>query len=332
MPTEKSPQGSSKPNHEVLALPVEADIATSSIDDVVTLAENRLESHRRILGVALRITNNADWVDMQGKPYLTGSGAEKIASLFGVQIPKADAHGNSLITCEKEWGEDEEGKYYFYTVMGVGRLKDHEITAMGTCSSRDQFFAKVHGKLRPMSEIDETNVKKAAYTNFMVNVITRLLGIRNLTWEQVRSGGISQEESAKVEYNKSADSRKITEKQVTRLMAIATKAKVTEGMIKTQFKLKSLKDITRSQYDEICTWAETARITAPKEPVTEENISPSFLEDLNEYIAILGVTRIKNAMKEITGETDPVKIKSEDDRRAVVELLRSWVDGESEQT
>jgi hypothetical protein len=51
-----------------------------------------------------------------------------------------------------------------------------------------------------LPEVDETNIMKAAYSNMMVNGITRLLGIRNLTWEQLEKYGINKDGVSKVEY------------------------------------------------------------------------------------------------------------------------------------
>jgi len=87
--------------------------------------------------------------------------------------------------------------------------------AIGSCSSRDKFFAYVseirdrngnvirEASWKPLSEIDETNVMKAAYTNLLVNGITRLLGIRNLTWDDLKEFGIDKDKVAKVEYRSS---------------------------------------------------------------------------------------------------------------------------------
>lgn len=300
---------------EILARPASLDepVTSSLVDDIVTVAERRLQTHTRILGVALQITNATDWVDQQGKPYLTASGAEKIAGLFGIEIPRKDQHGHDLITCEKEWGEDEQGRYYFYTVMGMGRIKGHAITAIGTCSSRDQFFAKSGDEWRPMSEVDETNIKKAAYSNFIVNVITRLLGLRNLTWDQVKAGGIDPEKAGKVRYGI------ISEKQHNRLMAIASKAKVTTDQIKAHFSLSSTKDIERNKYEEICKWAEGGgQGAAPERQPGDEPHEPNFFETLNPFIAKLGVAKVKATAKQYANTEDLTKIT---DKQAQADLL-----------
>ena len=160
-------------------------------------AEARIDAIKQIKSLALRVTNTADWVDQQGKPYLVSSGAEKVARLFGIWW------GNMKYT--KEEGEDTKGKFYIYSCMGNFSLKNQTIEAIGTCSSRDPFFGKANGEWKPIYEVDEPNIKKSAYSNCIVNGITRLLGIRNLTWEEIQKGaGIDQSKVSKVEYGKGA--------------------------------------------------------------------------------------------------------------------------------
>jgi len=162
-------------------------------DDIISSAQKRVAQVEQIVSLALKRTNEYDWVDQNGKPYLTCSGAEKIARLFGISW--------KVLKTEKVFSNDEKGQFYFYEFTGEFILGKDKIETVGTCSSKDQFFAKSKGVLKPLSEIDETNIRKAAYSNMVVNGITRLLGIRNLTWEQVKKGGIDPDKVTKVKYN-----------------------------------------------------------------------------------------------------------------------------------
>src|SRR3990167_11314990 len=80
--------------------------AVSTTDDIISLAERRIAKVQKIIGISLQITNAGDWVDQEGKPYLMGSGAEKVARLFGVKIKSVQSR--------KIDSEDEKGKFYFY--------------------------------------------------------------------------------------------------------------------------------------------------------------------------------------------------------------------------
>ena len=226
-----------------------------STDDIIASAERRIAHLDKIITLSLKMTNQNDWIDQQGKPYLTGSGAEKVGRLFGVCW--------KILKKEKTISEDEKGNFYIYEYTGEFTLGKDRIETVGTCSQKDQFFAKKGGELKPISEIDETNIMKAAYTNCIVNGITRILGIRNLTWEQVeKAGNIKRGSTAKVNYAEGgAGGGKISEAQRKRLFAICKQNGKQETEIKEflkkQYKIESTNDIKTKDYDAICKWAET---------------------------------------------------------------------------
>ena len=172
-------------------------IVDENIVDIAAHAEERLAALDKIKKVALKLTNPHDWVDEGGKPYLQGSGAEKVARLFGVSW-------RIFEPAEENIGQG----HYIITYKGEFALGGAIITAIGTRSSKDGFFKKYKyaGDERvelPPSEIDKGDVKKAAYTNLIANGITRLLGIRNLTYEDLEKyAEIKQNQVTTVEYKK----------------------------------------------------------------------------------------------------------------------------------
>ncbi len=178
------------PSQEVVA--VNNQSLVDSTDDIIASAERRIAHVQKILEMSLKVTKANDWVDQNGKPYLMGSGAEKIARLFAVSWKD--------IKSEKIHSEDETGKFYFYQVSGVFNLKKDSILAIGIRSSKDKFFARSGGKLKELSEIDEPNIAKAAYTNCVVNGVTRLLGLRGLDWETVEKAGMRKDTVSSVSY------------------------------------------------------------------------------------------------------------------------------------
>ena len=214
---------------EIITLESQEVEALDTATDIVAMAEMRMAKQQRLIGVALKITNPGDWIDQQGKAYLVGSGAEKVGRLFGVKV--ADVSGRKVDT------SDENGPFYIYEYTGTFSLPGgvDSIRAIGTCSSKDQFFAKRGGKLLPLSEVDETNIMKAANTNMFVRGITQLLGLRNLTWEQLSEAGIGKGTVGKVEYKdtKAKQSRAagtISAPQRKRLYAIACEREKVTGI------------------------------------------------------------------------------------------------------
>jgi len=177
-------------------------IADNTLIAIAEQAEKRVEAMQKIKRMALKLTNPHDWVDENGKPYLQASGAEKVARLFGISWRMSEPIRENI-----------EGGHFTYTYHGEFSLAGASIEAIGTRSSKDGFFKKYEwkgdGEKRtrvelPVSEIDPGDVKKSAYTNLLGNGITRLLGIRNLTYEDLKEyAGISKEQISSVEYRKS---------------------------------------------------------------------------------------------------------------------------------
>lgn len=172
-------------------------IADDTLLAVAAQAEKRVEAMAKIKRMALRLTNPHDWVDQNGRPYLQASGAEKVGRLFGISWRISEPIMENL-----------DGGHFSYTYTGEFSLGGATIEAVGTRSSKDGFFKKYQwddGKRTelPSSEIDRGDVKKSAYTNLLGNGITRLLGIRNLTYDDLREfAGISRDQVTSVEYKK----------------------------------------------------------------------------------------------------------------------------------
>ena len=176
---------------------VETDIITiSAIEDLISVARKRMETVPKLVEMSLRVTNYRDWTLQDGSPYLGHSGAEKVARLFGIKI--------SGVGQTKEMTEDSEGRFYIYKTTGKVSLPGDmdSIEAIGTCSQRDSFFSKAQGQRKDSNQIDETNIMKASFSNFVVNGITHLLGLRNLTIEQLTDAGIDLSKVLQVGFKK----------------------------------------------------------------------------------------------------------------------------------
>lgn len=166
-------------------------ISTDSLINIANKAEARIEAVKKIKGLSLRVTNHQDWVDQNGKPYLQTSGGEKIARLFGI----------SWTVEEPRTQQDGDDGHYMVTYKGIFTLGNASIECIGTRSSKDGFFKKYkEGKEQPAAAIDIGDVVKSAYTNLIGNGITRLLGIRNLTYDDLAESGIDVSKITKVEY------------------------------------------------------------------------------------------------------------------------------------
>lgn len=164
-------------------------IGGDNLIQMAELAEKRVDAINRIKRAALKVTNPRDWTNQNGNPYLQVSGAEKVARLFGI----------SWRIDEPQITFSDDG-HFSYTYKGYFNLGTGSIEFEGSRGSKDGFFS--HGDKLPASEIDKNDVKKAALTNTIGNGVTRILGIRNLSWEDLQEAGINMDNIPKIEYKK----------------------------------------------------------------------------------------------------------------------------------
>lgn len=231
-------------------------VTEEDLEVAVNRAERTVALVTKIKSLVFKLTNNNDWVDMQGKPYLQSSGAEKVARPFGVSW--------KLEKPIKETISDEKGTYYMYSCKGQFTLGGKTIEVIGTCSQKDKFFGRDKNSetgLKLASEIDETNIIKKATTNTIAKGITTILGIRNMKWEELEAAGIHKDKSAKVTYaTGGAGGGKISEAQAKRLFAIMKSAGMKEEdlkkYLKEKYKIEHSKEINRSDYEEICAYVQ----------------------------------------------------------------------------
>lgn len=177
-------------------------IGDSTLLALAEQAEKRVMALNKIKKAALLATNARDWTDQNGNPYLQVSGSEKVARVFGIAWK-----------IDEPVFEQEESGHFSYTYKGYFTVAGATIEAIGTRSSKDPFFKRYTGKGEdrkelPPSEIDKGDLKKAAYTNLLGNGITRLLGLRNLTWADIEEfAGITKDQVGKVDYKKNGKAR-----------------------------------------------------------------------------------------------------------------------------
>lgn len=159
------------------------DTNTDNILYLANKAEQYIEAMNRIMDAALKITTEYDWILIGGKPYLQESGTTKVARLFGISIQLI---GQPLVEF------DNEG-YKTFTYKARFMFKDQFIECEGSRSMKDDFFAKA-GKDKPLKkpdEIDERDVKMAAYTNCLNNGIKRLIpNLRNIDVSALEKAGL----------------------------------------------------------------------------------------------------------------------------------------------
>lgn len=170
-------------------------------DDLLATLEARQRLMERVLSYAISATHPGQWQMLGDKPWPTGPACEAMARRCGVSWDRPE--------CEKRDTSDEEGPAYTWTYRARFFLPGgiDSIWAEGHCSSRDQFLGTGQEyETRDFTEVEEGNIRQAAMTNLIVNGVTRLLGVRNLTKERLDEllGAGASEKMGKVKYDTGA--------------------------------------------------------------------------------------------------------------------------------
>jgi hypothetical protein len=154
-------------------------------ESALELVQERLQYMLKVKEFALQHTTEHDWVIMSGRqgkqvPYLQSSGAEKIARLFGVKV--TNVRSEKYMKDPVDPGQPRS-YVWEYTATFSLRGQDDCMEVPGSRSSDDGFFSN-------QARVDERDVKMAAYSNMLVNGITRLLGLRGFTMETLQEAGL----------------------------------------------------------------------------------------------------------------------------------------------
>lgn len=174
-----------------------------SIEQQVERLEKNIELFNKIKTVSLKLTKEKDWVlQKEDSPYLMDRGAENIAIAWGIDISGVDL--------KMEWAEDEKGRYYIFTATGKAYAKKlgRYVEDIGVCSQRDKFFGMAGGTLKEIEDVDMANIKRKAVTNLYNRLIKRVVGLMNVTVDDLVAAGLDVKKIPKIDYKKG--SQKVT--------------------------------------------------------------------------------------------------------------------------
>lgn len=143
--------------------------ALAVLEEKAALANRFREATFTILAA---FTFPEDWTPHGDFMCLGYAGAERIGARFSITYHDVES--------KKENFTDAIGEGYRYIFTGYATLKDLEIYAEGIYSTRDEFLGKKGGALRPLEDISEPNIRRAAHHIFMGNAIKGLFGVHKM--------------------------------------------------------------------------------------------------------------------------------------------------------
>lgn len=168
-------------------------LSTSYVEQV----GKQIELRRKLLQMGLKALKPHDIQDFGGKPYIEGEGAARIMSAirgFKVHEPKFAI-------------EKIDNDYFVECVLPMEFL-GATVEALGDCSTADVFISGADGQGgRKQKHLERTkspeiaarmmlsDAKKQAQENAISRGVTFLLGIKGLSWEDLKELGFNQSEA-----------------------------------------------------------------------------------------------------------------------------------------
>ncbi len=159
-------------------------------------AELAPRANKAINALMAAATYAEDWVRHGDMMCLKSAGAERVARAgFAIRFYNC--------VNRKEEFTDVEGKGYRYVFEGEVSLADRIVFSQGVYSTRDKFLGYADHKYRAIEDINENNIRNAAYHIFCGNGIKALLGLRNIPVRVFNEiFGESAAKATKVNYGK----------------------------------------------------------------------------------------------------------------------------------
>lgn len=168
-------------------------------DDFVQRFEKGVGIYKRWQAVCLKLTTEQHWVNHgtadTPKFSLQGPGAEALCNPLGIEYREDD------LDIRKELYDDERGEFYVYWVRGNVRSKTLGRGGfyVGYCDSRDPFLNARPGWTPATGQGD---VMKSAMTNWLVNAVSRVAGIRNPDPKQLTAAGLKLDDIPRIDYQR----------------------------------------------------------------------------------------------------------------------------------
>lgn len=175
----------------------EAPLALILNEDGIKQFEAQVEFYKRFITACYKLTQPNHWVNHSStadpKYSLQGPGAEALATPLGIY------EDPPIIREVKR--HDEKGEFYAFEVEGImhSRTLKRYGWFVGECTSRDQFFTAKPG-FEP--ERDKHLIRNSALTNWRVNGVCRLAGMRNPDPDMLKAAGLDVSKIPAIDYKR----------------------------------------------------------------------------------------------------------------------------------
>lgn len=211
---------------------VEPPQSADQMDAVIGISK-RIDDYAlamdKIIGACVKRSYPGDWVvhkksgeeDENQKANMGAAAAERMATFTGITETNWTTGG-------KEWSEDHKHYTWAYEAdFTFGKRTIHVISRVGT---RDKFFGKDKQGWKPLEDVQEDDIKKAAFRACRKEGVRTLLGLRNVPVAKLKDLGFDITKINFVGFEEKGKALSQEQKKVDET-----------GMSKRQVKIKDIK-------------------------------------------------------------------------------------------
>ena len=261
----------------------------SSTEDMFWLADNIekiIQSQNKIRLGILKLAQPGDWIifgnETTKKAEIGFAGANRIGSTLGISFKNWNA--------EKIKDSDEKGEYYRWEFTCDAMFRNSEVRVYGRASSRDKFFGKAYGELKPLHDIKEDDIKVAAMRAAKKEGVRDLLGLHHMDPDFLSKNGVVLASAGGHTFKGREEQASETTVVNIAIEEVTQKNGNTNGKSWIKY---TVKDIEGSVYS---TFSESIAKEASKFKGTNQPIKVEFVRDGN-YLNLVSINDVKGGQK-----------------------------------
>lgn len=157
---------------------------------IVAEAETRAMVLKMVLPKLVKVCHARNILNMGGNPYIDNDGCQKIARIVGITYSRPE------ITSHFEDDPDTGKRVYVVDVVGEASAFGQTIIDVGGATSDDKFFANRKESFQETRQ----EVRKKALANWQGRCVRALLGLKEMSWDELEDVGFKRDGAGSVDY------------------------------------------------------------------------------------------------------------------------------------
>jgi len=160
--------------------------------------ERRNKAIDEITRMALKKLVPTDFHDFDGKPFLQGTGAQRLIKYFGISVTNI----NRIPSHGYEHAEGDTANRLRVTFRALFTLGSMTVEGEGVRDTHNKFFGKTQGAFKDIENIELPDLDRAAKTAMYRDGVATLLGLKSMSWAYLKELGFTPDQTTGHTYGK----------------------------------------------------------------------------------------------------------------------------------